>query len=150
MHEKDIVSKQLLKRMTLGMARVLLGLDIHEFDLIETEIQRVEERRADFVAKVKNQEGGYILHIEIQNDNQSNMPWRMLRYLIDIKLAYPKLEVSKYLIYIGRKKIEHGVRHRGSEARLSLSNTGHILHRLRNFIAAKYAGSINISGIEQL
>jgi predicted transposase YdaD len=105
MPAKDIISKQLLKRMSLGMARVLLGLDLSELDIVETAQQRVEERRADFVAKVKAQAGDYLLHIEIQNENQSAMPWRMLRYLTDIKLAYPGLPVRQYLIYIGRDKL---------------------------------------------
>jgi hypothetical protein len=105
MNHKDIISKHLLKRMTLGMARVLLDLDIIELDIIETEQQRVEERRADLVAKVKAQDDDYILHIEVQNDNQTLMPWRMLRYLTDIRLAYPGLQVKQFLIYIGREKL---------------------------------------------
>ena len=105
MNDKDIISKHLLKRMTLSMARVLLGLDIIELDILESEEQRVEERRADMVAKVTAQDGEYILHIETQNDNQSAMPWRMLRYLTDIALAYPGLLVKQYLIYIGRGRL---------------------------------------------
>ncbi len=105
MHQKDLISKHLLKRMTLDMARVLLGLDIIELEILETEQQRVEERRADLVAKVKAPDGDYILHIETQNDNQSHMPWRMLRYLTDIKLAYPGHSVKQSLIYIGREKL---------------------------------------------
>jgi hypothetical protein len=105
MNNKDLVSKHLLKRMTLGMAQVLLGLDIIELDLIESEEQRVEERRADFVAKINRGHEEYILHIETQNDNQNAMPWRMPRYLTDIGLAHPGLIIKQYLFYIGRGKL---------------------------------------------
>lgn len=69
---------------------------------METEKQRVEQRRADLVVKVRGAEGPFLLHIEIQNDNQREMPWRMLRYRTDIALAHPTLAVLQYLIYIGR------------------------------------------------
>ncbi len=105
MHDKDIITKQLLKSMTLGMVHVLLGLDIIELEMLESEEQRVEDRRADFVAKVTGHQETYILHIEMQNDNQKAMPWRMLRYLTDIGLAYPGLPIKQYLIYIGRGKL---------------------------------------------
>ena len=91
--------------MTRNMARLLLDLDITEIEIIETEQQRVEDRRADLVAKVQEDGNHYILHIEIQNDNQGIMPWRMLRYRTDISLAYPGLDVKQYVIYIGRAKL---------------------------------------------
>ena len=87
------------------MARILLGLDIVELEIMETGQQRVEERRADVVAKVQAHDSEYLLHIETQNDNQSQMPKRMLRYLSDILLAYPGIEVKQYLIYIGKEKL---------------------------------------------
>jgi predicted transposase YdaD len=105
MHDKDIVSKRLLKQMTQGLARLLLGLELTDVEILETQHQRIEERRADLVAKVKEHGNSYILHIEIQNHNQSTMPTRMLRYLTDIVLAHPGLDVKQYVIYIGRAKL---------------------------------------------
>lgn len=99
---KDIVSKHLLKRIALDMARLLLGLDVTVLDVVESDHQRVEERRADLVVKVRDGEGEYLLHIEIQNDNQRIMPWRMLRYRTDIGFAHPKMTVRQYLLYIGK------------------------------------------------
>ncbi len=48
MHTKDITSKQLLKRMAADLANLLLKLDIdpESVELLETQHQRVEERRA--------------------------------------------------------------------------------------------------------
>lgn len=105
MTAKDIVSKHLLQKIALDIARLLFGLDVDEAELIDTENQRVEERRADLVLKMRGAEGSSLLHIEIQNDNQREMPWRMLRYRTDIALAHPGLPIRQYLVYIGRAKL---------------------------------------------
>jgi predicted transposase YdaD len=105
MGEKDIISKQVIRHLAADLANYLLGLDIEpaSLELIETEQQRVEDRRADLVAQVRPREAGppYVLHIEIQNNNDASMPWRMLRYLTDIRLRHTRLPVRQHLIYIG-------------------------------------------------
>jgi len=107
MAQKDIVSKQLIQRIAVDLAVYLLKLDIRsdELELIATEQQRVEDRRADVVAKVKQSQAEFILHIEIQNNNDGVMPLRMLRYYTDICFANPHQPVRQYLIYIGRDKL---------------------------------------------
>ena len=47
----------------------------------------------------------FIVHIEIQNQNQATMPDRMLRYLTDIRLNYPNQNVYQYLLYIGKQPL---------------------------------------------
>jgi len=84
----------------------LFGLKLHDVQLLDTEQQRIEDRRADLVARVQDEAGNnFILHIEIQNQNQSIIPIRMLRYLTDIKLHHPNETVFQYLLYIGRDKL---------------------------------------------
>jgi hypothetical protein len=102
MGDKDIVSKDLLKRIAIDIARVLLHLKVDRAEIIETEYQRIEDRRADLVAHMWGEEGDFILHVEIQNDNDKGMPWRMLRYRSDIGHAQPDIETRQYLIYIGK------------------------------------------------
>ena len=103
MPEKDLISKQLLQRLLVGFGNRLFNLDIAEAELLSNEQPRIEARRADLVARVKNANGdSYILHVEIQNDNQANMPLRMLRYYSDIALQYPKDKVVQHLLYIGK------------------------------------------------
>ena len=59
--------------------------------------------RADLVARVRNDQGkSYILHVELQNDNQKNMPLRMLRYYTDLALEHEDEEVEQHLLYIGK------------------------------------------------
>jgi predicted transposase YdaD len=106
---KDVISKEVIRHLAADMANVLLELDIDpaSLELMETEQQRVEDRRADLVARVRPRDGGaaYVLHIEIQNNNDATMAWRMLRYLTDIRLRYPKEQVRQHLVYIGRARV---------------------------------------------
>ncbi len=103
MGQKDIISKQVFKRILVDVATYIFNLQLATVELIETEQQRIEDRRADLLARVSDNTGKVsILHIEIQNQNQQDMPDRMLRYLTDIRLCHPKEEVFQYLLYIGK------------------------------------------------
>lgn len=110
MAEKDIISKQLIKHITSDVAIYLLGLPIQQeqIELLETEHQRIEQRRADVIAHISGMEehpDGFILHIEIQNDNSTKMAARMLRYNSDIRLCWPDTPIRQYVIYIGSKRL---------------------------------------------
>nr|VFK64337.1 MAG: conserved hypothetical protein (putative transposase or invertase) [Candidatus Kentron sp. TUN] len=108
MGDKDIVSKEIIGKLAAYLAIYLLDLPIDpDFQEAKgTEHQRVEDRRADLVVKLREQGGKpFLLHIEIQNDNDPKMPVRMMRYLTDVLLAYPGLPIHQYLIYIGAEKL---------------------------------------------
>ncbi|MBK8455144.1 MAG: hypothetical protein WAQ53_07140 [Thiofilum sp.] len=104
---KDIASKALLKRMAADMANLLLGLDVdpNSVELLETEKERIEQRRADLVIKARSRptQEIMILHIEIQNNNQAIIPWRMLRYYHDIRMEHSE-PLQQYLLYIGKER----------------------------------------------
>ncbi len=106
MGKKDIISKHVLKHLAADIANILLHLDIDNdsVELLSTEQQRIELRHADLVARVKqrNTQESFILHVEIQNNNDKQMPLRMLRYFTDIQLAYPDERIHQYLVYIGK------------------------------------------------
>ncbi len=109
MGKKDIISKEAIKRIAVDLATILLELDIdpETLELLETEKQRIEDRRADLVARVQDTKTGnpYLLHIEIQNDNNTKMPLRMLRYYTDIRLSGFVGPLRQYLIYIGKARL---------------------------------------------
>ncbi len=106
MGQKDVISKSILKRILLDMAVYLFRLDLVDAELLSTEEQRVEDRRSDLVAKVTPVRGdSFILHLEIQNANDDQMPARMLRYLSDIRLGYPGYRVHQCLVYIGAERL---------------------------------------------
>ena len=103
MPEKDLISKQLLQRILIGFGNRLFDLNIVEAELLSNEQARIESRRADLVARVKEGDGkSYILHVEIQNDNQQDMPLRMMRYYSDIALAHTGEIIVQHLLYIGK------------------------------------------------
>lgn len=109
MAEKDIVSKEVLQHLAADIANLLLELDVEHdsVELLQTEQQRVESRRADMVARMRKRQTGekLILHVEIQNANDNTMPVRMLRYLSDILLQYPDEAVYQYVVYIGKRTL---------------------------------------------
>jgi hypothetical protein len=114
MGDKDILSKQIFKTLVRDFAIYLFGLPVAEVELLESVQQRIEERRADLVARVVLAGGEtFLLHIEIQNNNQAAMPVRMLRYLTDVMLDYPNTPVRQYLVYIGNQP-HHASRERNS------------------------------------
>ena len=103
MPSKDLISKQLLRQLAVDFSNQLFGRNIVEAELLSSEQPRVEERRADLVARVKNDQGkSYILHVELQNDNHKNMPLRMLRYYTDLALEHENEEIEQHLLYIGK------------------------------------------------
>lgn len=104
MGEKDVISKSIFQRIVRDFATYLFDWPVDKVELLDTEKQRVEDRRADLMARVTDMTGQvFILHIEIQNHNDPLMPQRMLRYLADVLLAYPGLPIRQYLVYIGKE-----------------------------------------------
>ena len=103
---KDIVSKDLLKGLVLDMAKYLFGQPLREAEILSEEHQRIETRHADLVVRATEPNGEqYLLHIEIQNNNDRHMPIRMMRYYADIAAAHPKDAIRQYLIYIGKEPL---------------------------------------------
>ena len=103
MPNKDLISKKILKRLLVEFSTQLFGLNIVDAEPLDTEQPRIEGKRADLVARVKDIEGeSYILHVEIQNDNQAHFPIRMLRYYTDLALTYPGEDIKQYLLYMGK------------------------------------------------
>ena len=98
MGKKDIISKDVITKLVKDIAKYILEIDVNNLTLIDKELQRIEDRRADVVANVDNK---YILHIEIQNQTDKKMAFRMMRYYSDIRMV-ANLPVKQYLIYIGK------------------------------------------------
>lgn len=65
-----------------------------DIEVLETQYQRIEERRADIVVKTHEAGRYYLLHVEIQNANEAIMPTRMLRYRTDISLSHPGYDIE--------------------------------------------------------
>jgi len=99
--KKDIISKEILKHIARDLSTHILKIDIKDdMELIDKEFTRIEKRDADLIFK----NGDEIIHIEIQNNNHSQMHLRMHRYLSDILFEYESLELRQYLLYIGESR----------------------------------------------
>jgi predicted transposase/invertase (TIGR01784 family) len=110
MGQTDIISKSLTRQIVADMATYLLGLDLRSLEEAPTEQQRIEMRHADIVMKAENRDGEkFILHLELQNQNDPNMAQRMLRYYSDITLSYPGMLIRQYVIYIGKAAMNMAV-----------------------------------------
>jgi len=106
MAAKDIISRDTLKWLTTDLARHLLGIDGEAVELLGTQNQRVEDRRADLVARMRRADGEeFLLHIEIANNNATDMPLRMLRCYTDIHFAGHPGQIRQFLIYIGTDRL---------------------------------------------
>nr|VFJ94071.1 MAG: protein of unknown function (DUF4351) [Candidatus Kentron sp. LFY] len=108
MADKDIISKETIRRLAVDLATHLLELPIDpdSLEVLATEQRRIEDRRADLVARLRDRDGEpFLLHVEIQNNNDATMPVRMMRYMTDILLAWPGLPLRQYLIYIGAESM---------------------------------------------
>ena len=100
--KKDIISKDIVEAIAKDVATYLLGLHISEIEFVQQEMLRVEKREADTVLLCKINGAPAILHLEFQNNNDSSMPIRMLRYFTDIRQRYNKRPIYQYVIYIGK------------------------------------------------
>ena len=106
MGHKDIISKRILKNLVKDFATYLFDLPVAYVELVETEQQRVEDRRSDLVAKARLLDGeAFLLHIEIQNANDPAMPLRMLRYLTDMLMKNRDMPWRQYVVYIGKERL---------------------------------------------
>jgi len=102
MAEKDIISKDIFKHIAVDLANLLFNCQIQPQDkltILETEHQRIQDRRADLVLEVKPV---HKTHIEIQNSYHPQMVHRMLSYYLDISAIYPKTPIYQYVVYIGK------------------------------------------------
>ncbi len=102
--QKDTTLKPIIKKLIKPLSKYFFNKEIttNNITFIDKELQRVEKREADIVANIDDK---YILHIEIQNTYDKDMPKRMLRYYLDIQEATKdKLPIHQYCIYIGKGK----------------------------------------------
>ena len=74
MGEKDVISKEILKKIARDISKHILHIDVREdMELISQEFTWVEACESDLLYK----NGNEIVHIEIQNDNHQQMHLRI-------------------------------------------------------------------------
>ncbi|TCO57789.1 putative transposase/invertase (TIGR01784 family) [Caldanaerobacter subterraneus] len=101
MGKYDITLKNMFSDLTDDILSYFLGVQHVKIEELNVEFPRVETRESDMVFKCITSEGNVIAaHIEFQSDNDKEMPYRMLRYAIEIMEKY-NLAPYQVVIYIG-------------------------------------------------
>ncbi len=99
MPSKDIALKDIFEEVPHRLSRILSPAPIKE--LLPTALPSTE-LRVDFLARLEDES---ILHMEFQSFNDTNMPWRMLRYYTAIAEKYKTHNIKQLVVYVGNEKL---------------------------------------------
>jgi len=69
--------------------------------ILDNTFPSTKERKADLVLEL---EDGSIFHLELQTQNDKNMPFRMLEYYILLKQRYENKPIKQMVLYVGDGK----------------------------------------------
>ncbi len=86
----------------MPLAEKILHIQPEALEEIPDDLQRTIERKPDFLKRVTHAEKSrdYILHIEFQKEDETEMAFRMLEYCAILLRQY-KLPVRQYVFFIG-------------------------------------------------
>jgi len=96
---KDITLKDIFEEVPHRLSKILSPAPIKE--LLPTALPSTE-LRVDFLARLEDES---ILHMEFQSFNDTNMPWRMLRYYTAIAEKYQTHNIKQLVVYVGNEKL---------------------------------------------
>lgn len=103
----DRIFKENAEEIYASLIKALLKIDASQVEnLAQSDIQKTIERKADFLKKIVPTDGSppYILHIEIQSDNDDAMLSRMILYKSLIFDRYG-LDSKQFVIYLGTREL---------------------------------------------
>jgi predicted transposase/invertase (TIGR01784 family) len=100
-NQYDKIFRENLEAALPGLIRNLLGIHAVHTEELPDDIQHTKERKPDVLKKVTDKNGKtFVLHIEFQVKDESEMVYRMAEYYIMLLRRY-RLPVQQYVIYIG-------------------------------------------------
>ena len=84
----------------------VLGITAVYIEELPDDVQYTKERKPDVLKKVTNNQGDtFVLQIEFQVANESEMVYRMAEYYVMLARKY-KLPVQQYVIFLGKSKLK--------------------------------------------
>lgn len=100
----DRIFKENIEPLIPVIARKIFGLKINQTEDIKDKLQYTLEKEADYLQKVihDDPENDYILHVECQVKDDTEMLSRMLLYRAIVYHLF-KLPVRQYVFFIGEK-----------------------------------------------
>ena len=109
----DTTLKELFLATPRSLVEQLTGGKVEVW--LMNEQPSVKVRRIDLVARLTD---GRILHVELQEDDDPNMPWRMLEYYAPLRLTYEQ-EPWQIVLYVGAGKPKRMIHIREKRLRFS-------------------------------
>ncbi|ERM91487.1 transposase [Caldanaerobacter subterraneus subsp. yonseiensis KB-1] len=105
MGKYDITLKDMFSDLTDDILSYFLGIQHTKIEELNVEFPRVEMRESDMIFRCITKEGNSIaVHIEFQSDNDREMPYRMLRYAVEIMEKYGLIPYQ-VVVYIGENSL---------------------------------------------
>ncbi|WP_028992089.1 Rpn family recombination-promoting nuclease/putative transposase [Thermoanaerobacter thermocopriae] len=101
----DIAMKNIFSDMADDIMSYFLGLTSVKIDELNIEFAKIEKRESDMIFKCTTDTGDIAVHIEFQSSNDNKMPYRMLRYAIEVIEKY-NLMPYQVVIYLGRHELK--------------------------------------------
>ena len=105
-NEYDKIIRENIEEVILPLADKILGISPVSMEEIPDDLQTTIERKPDFLKKVITESGEeFILQIEFQANDNTEMVYRMLEYRSIITRKY-RLTVRQFVLYMGEGKSE--------------------------------------------
>ncbi len=114
----DKVLKENIESVFLPLTEKYLNFKIVSSRVLEAKLQSTTEREADFLRIVKTDKGEeFILHLEFQSENESDMVYRIKEYNAIIqqkrnkkgkgkkRVKHKRLDVRHYVIFLGKGRM---------------------------------------------
>ena len=101
-HQYDKVLRENMEAALPGVMENVLHIDATHTEELPDDIQHTKERNPDVLKKVTDNNGSeFVLHVEWQIANESEMAFRMAEYYIMLLRRY-QIPVRQYVIYMGK------------------------------------------------
>ncbi|AEG16885.1 hypothetical protein Desku_3404 [Desulfofundulus kuznetsovii DSM 6115] len=100
----DTTMKELFTDSEEDLIRFFCQIEMQVIRQLNIEFPLVEKKRSDLILECRTEKGPAAVHMEFQSTNDSDIPFRMLRYATDLKQKY-NLPVYQVLIYFGDREI---------------------------------------------
>ncbi|SEW43496.1 conserved hypothetical protein (putative transposase or invertase) [Chitinophaga sp. YR573] len=104
-NQYDKIFKENMEYALPGIIKNILGLTIVQAEEISHNLQHTIERKPDVLKKVTDQNNRtYILHVELQSQNEKDMVYRMVEYRVMLQRKH-RLPVKQYVLFVGKGKL---------------------------------------------
>jgi len=101
----DKIFKENMKYALPGIIKNILGLTIVKSEELSHDLQHTKERKPDVLRKVTDPNNRtYILHVELQSQNEKDMVYRMVEYRVMLQRKY-RLPVKQYVLFVGKGRL---------------------------------------------